>query len=87
MDLILTPTCDTTLVIYPYKNANLGKFLSGINNSDECSKQKINVVSYKVLIEKRFHVILVVLKDIKKDDILYYDYNSSYNLYETSDFI
>lgn len=86
-DLILTPTCDTSLIIFPYKNANLGRFLSGINNSNKQSIDRINVNSYRVSIEKKIHVILVASKDISENEILYYDYNAAYHLYKTSHFV
>lgn len=87
MDLILTPTSDSSLVICPYSHANLGRFLSGVNCNIKKSIEKINVKSYKIAIDGSIHVILVSCRDIEKDEKLCYNYNNSYYLYDTTNFI
>ena len=85
MDLINGPNSDLSLVIYPYLHANLGRFLSGINNA---TKDKCNVLSAKVRINDSIHVLLIAKCGIKKNEILYYDYNGGIlNEYNTSNFI
>lgn len=85
MDLINGPNSDLSLVIYPYKHANLGRFLSGINNAiqNDC-----NVLSLKVRINDSIHILLIAKRNIKKGEILYYDYNNGVlNEYDTSNFV
>ena len=86
MDLTITPFCETTLIICPYTCTNLGKFFSGVNNNDKESMKKINVFSVKILIDGSLHILLITSKNIKKGDILYYNYNADGNNYPTSEF-
>ena len=62
MDLVITSFSETTLIICPYIHANLGRFFSGINNSDKESMNKINVYSAKILIDGSLHILLIALK-------------------------
>jgi hypothetical protein len=86
MDLIHTPTSDTSLVICPEKYGNLARFISGINNNYKEMKKKKNqnVYSFRVDIDGSVHILLLASKRIKKGEILYYDYNAGgYNTYNT----
>ena len=90
MDLIHTPTSDTSLVICPEKYGNLARFLSGINNKYKVLKKKKNqnVYSLRVNIDGSVHILLLSSKRIKKGEILYYDYNAGgYNTYNTEHFV
>ena len=90
MDLIHTPTSDTSLVICPEKFGNLARFISGINNKYKEMKKKKNqnVYSFRVNIDGSVHILLLASKRIKKGEILYYDYNAGgYNTYNTDHFV
>ena len=90
MDLIHSPTSDTSLVICPEKYGNLARFLSGINNNYKLLKKKKNqnVYSLRVNIDGSVHILLLASKRIKKGEILYYDYNAGgYNTYNTDNFV
>ena len=90
MDLIHTPTSDTSLVICPEKFGNLARFISGINNNYKEMKKKKNqnVYSFRVNIDGSVHILLLASKRIKKGEILYYDYNAGgYNTYNTEHFV
>jgi hypothetical protein len=90
MDLIHSPTSDTSLVICPEKFGNLARFLSGINNKYKLLKKKKNqnVYSLRVNIDGSVHILLLTSKRIKKGEILYYDYNAGgYNTYNTDHFV
>ena len=90
MDLIHSPTSDTSLVICPEKFGNLARFLSGINNKYKLLKKKKNqnVYSLRVNIDGSVHILLLTSKRIKKGEILYYDYNAGgYNSYNTDHFV
>ena len=85
MDLIAAPISDRSLVICPEKNCNLARFLSGINNKKSSKNQ--NVYSIRVAIDGHVHILLIAKKDIRKEEILCYDYNAGgYNNY-TDNFI
>ena len=86
MDLIITPQSETSLIICPYKNSNIARFISGINNLINFENM-VNVFSAKVAINGIVHILLIALKDIKKDDILYYNYNADTNKYPTNIFV
>ena len=90
MDLIHSPTSDTSLVICPEKFGNLARFISGINNKYKEMKKKKNqnVYSFRVNIDGSVHILLLASKRIKKGEILYYDYNAGgYNTYNTEHFV
>ena len=90
MDLIHTPTSDTSLVICPEKFGNLARFISGINNKYKEMKKKKNqnVYSFRVNIDGSVHILLLASKRIKKGEVLYYDYNAGgYNSYNTEHFV
>ena len=90
MDLIHTPTSDTSLVICPEKYGNLARFISGINNKYKEMKKKKNqnVYSFRVNIDGSVHILLLASKRIKKGEILYYDYNAGgYDSYNTEHFV
>lgn len=85
MDLIRTPDADVGLCILPQKFTNIGKFFSGINNSDP--NAKANVCSHRLNIDGSVHIILVTNEKIKKNDILCYDYNGCGYYYPTDYFV
>lgn len=88
MDLIRTPSSSTSLVICPEKYGNLARFLSGINNTNEQLKKKQNVYSLRVNIDNSIRIFLLAAKNIKKGEVLYYDYNAGgYNGYPTECFV
>lgn len=88
MDLIRTPSSNTSLVICPDKNSNIARFISGINNFDRHSRKKQNVQSIRYNIDGQVHILLYAYRNIKKNDILYYDYNAGgYAGYPTENFV
>jgi hypothetical protein len=88
MELIRTPSSSTSLVICPDKYGNLARFLSGINNAKEKSLKKQNICSIRLNIDGSVHVLLYACKNIKENEVLYYDYNAGgYNNYPTENFI
>ena len=86
MDLIITPRSETSLIICPYNNSNIARFISGINNSTKNCQNLANVISRKVSINSSVHILLIASKDIEKDEILYYDYNGDAKMYNTKNF-
>jgi hypothetical protein len=75
-------------VICPEQYGNLARFLSGINNYDAKLKKKQNVYSIRFSIEGSVHILLLASKNIKKGEILYYDYNAGgYGNYPTEHFV
>ena len=83
MDLIIALISDISLVIYPEKNCNLARFLSGTNNKKSSTNQ--NVYSQKS--PSTAHTCVThCKKNICKDELLYYDnkagdYNNYNKLY------
>ena len=85
MCLLRTPKSSTSLVICPTFNANLARFISGINNS---KKSKPNVGTVRFDVEGKVRIFLYALQKIAANSILCYDYNSGgFDEYPTSDFI
>jgi len=78
---------DNGLLINPFKISNIGRFISGVNSNDKISKEKINLKTLRTNIDGETHIILHSIKDIKKGEILYYDYNGCENMYPTDNFI
>lgn len=87
MELIRAPSSDSSLVICPEKYGNLARFLSGVNNFNAKLKKKQNVYSYRMSINGSVHILLVAMRNIKKGEILYYNYNGVYNGYPTQYFV
>lgn len=88
MDLIRTPSSTNSLVICPDKKGNLARFLSGINNFDQKSAKKQNVQSIRYDIDGEVHILLYAFRQIKKYELLYYDYNAGgYEGYPTEGFV
>ena len=50
-------------------------------------KKNLNVKLCEVGINNSAHILLIASKNIKKDEILYFNYNSGYNLYPTKNFV
>jgi hypothetical protein len=81
------------IVISPELFANLGRYISGINNNDPNSFTKVNVIffSFNYLssifqvqsgtfrIQDRLCVLLFACRDIQEGSTLYYDYNAGDN--------
>ena len=88
MELIRTPSSNTSLVICPENYGNLARFLSGVNNYDSKLKRKQNVYSIRLSIDGTVHILLLALRNIKKGEVLYYDYNAGgYDEYPTEHFV
>ena len=87
IDFIITPRSETSLIICPYNHCNIARFISGANNSDPNFKKFINVISRRVSINSSVHILLIASKNIKKNEILYYDYNGETNNYNTKGFV
>lgn len=87
MDLIRTPYSSTSLVIAPEKRGNIARFFSGINNNNS-DKKKQNVSSIRLDIGGSVHVLLYSSRKIKKNEVLYYDYNAGgFSGYPTEHFV
>ena len=88
MELIRTPFSSSSLVVAPEKKGNIARFFSGINNNSKSNKKKQNVNSIRLDINGTVHVLLYAGRKIKKNEILYYDYNAGgYSGYPTENFI
>lgn len=86
MELLKTPSSINSLVIKPEQYCNIARFISGINNHKSESFKKINVNSIKMNINNEAHIILYASRNIKKGEILYYDYNRGGYEYPTDKF-
>ena len=87
MDLIRAPSSSNSLVICPESKGNIARFISGINNHDKKAGKKQNVNSIRYNIDGSVHVLLYAARTIKKNEVLYYDYNAGgYNAYPTESF-
>jgi hypothetical protein len=69
---------DKDYVIYPGKQGNIARFMSGINNVT--GKDKQNVQSIKFKIGEKIHIALYTIKQVKEGELLYYDYNQGSTL-------
>jgi len=76
MDLLRTTTSSSSLVICPDRRGNLGRYLSGVNNSSKEGLRKLNVRSGRFNINGQCRIVLYANRNIKKGEILYYDYNA-----------
>ena len=86
IELKQSSSSDISLVIIQEQFGNLGRFLSGINDTKN-NTRKQNVYSLRVKIEGSIHVLLLAKRYIKKGELLYYDYNAGeYNAYNISSF-
>lgn len=86
MGLLLTGNAKTELVICPDRFANFARFLSGINNKNREGRKKINVRSVRFNVRGEAHTLLVAIRDIRKGERLYYDYNGLHQSYPTEHF-
>lgn len=85
MTLLKTPRSKTSLVICPTYNANLARFISGINNK---KKGKANLASIRFDIEGKVRIFLYAKTNIEPNQILCYDYNAGgFDEYPTENFI
>ena len=66
MDLIITPRSETNLIICPYYNSNIARFILGVNNSTQNFEKLPNILKRKVLINGSVHILLIASKDIEK---------------------
>lgn len=88
MDLLRTSSSSNSLVICPELKGNLARFISGINNFNDKSIKKQNLQSIRYNIDGEVHVLLYAHKNIKKHEVLYYDYNAGgFNSYPTEHFV
>ncbi|EGR29796.1 SET domain protein [Ichthyophthirius multifiliis] len=88
MDLLRTSRSKTSLVIIPEQKGNIARFISGINNCQKGGQNKQNVQSIRINIDGQVKVILFAKRNIKKGELLYYDYNAGgFNDYPTEQFV
>ena len=76
--ILQNPSSNTIgLDIVPNVITNIARFISGINNKwNQAMKSKYkNVNSFKCEIEGYPHILLYAHRNIKKNEILYYNYN------------
>ena len=72
MELIRTPSSNTSLVICPENYGNLARFLSGVNNYDSKLKRKQNVYSIRLSIDGTVHILLLALRNKNKRKVYTY---------------
>jgi len=85
MDLLRTGHSKSSLVICPNRRGNIARFISGINNS---SSSKANLKCTRFNVDGRVRVLIYANKNIKKGELLCYDYNGLIpNQYDTQNFI
>eukprot|EP00897_Mesotaenium_endlicherianum_P010576 jgi/Mesen1/9547/ME000064S08890 len=71
------------LVICPDRYANIARFISGINNHSRGARKKINVRSIRFDVSGEARALLVAVRDIRRGERLYYDYNGLDHDYPT----
>ena len=75
---------DDKHVIEPIKSANLGKYLSGVNQKNI---SQANVQSMMCVIDNQLHILLYTLRKINKGEVLCYNYNAGkLKEYKTNNF-
>lgn len=87
MGLLFSDDPVKELVICPDSRGNIARFLSGINNHTEEGRSKQNVRCVRYSINGEARVILIAMRDIRKGERLYYDYNAYYTEYPTQHFV
>ncbi|KAG0581882.1 hypothetical protein M758_3G016800 [Ceratodon purpureus] len=87
MGLLFSDDPVKELVICPDRRGNIARFLSGINNHTEEGRSKQNVRCVRYSINGEARVILIAMRDIRKGERLYYDYNAYYTEYPTQHFV
>lgn len=76
MELLSTQSSYTSLVLWPGRFANFSRFVNGVNNTDGSKSLKQNLNTYRCVIDNQIKVLVYVLKNVKKGNILYLDYNA-----------
>ena len=73
--------------INPERYGNVAEYIAGINSENK-KLIKENVRALKANIDGKLHILLYTLKKIKKNEVLYYDYNGGNRIinYDTSFF-
>jgi uncharacterized protein YdbL (DUF1318 family) len=77
------------LLVIPETRANIGKYISGINNAKKNDYKKINVKSHSCIIDDEAIIFLYTCKDVKAGQELFLDYNQGGGpsaVYDTSYF-
>ena len=78
MELLSTENPKTSLVVVPYTHANIARFFNGINNSEKNSKKKRqNLRSMRCQVDGKATVLLFTKRNVKKGEILLFDYNEA----------
>eukprot|EP01057_Protomagalhaensia_wolfi_P002573 Protomagalhaensia_wolfi_Nauph_80__2572@NODE_2724_length_1005_cov_5_303313_g2132_i0_p1_GENE_NODE_2724_length_1005_cov_5_303313_g2132_i0NODE_2724_length_1005_cov_5_303313_g2132_i0_p1_ORF_typecomplete_len191_score29_03SET/PF00856_28/0_41_NODE_2724_length_1005_cov_5_303313_g2132_i0274846 len=86
-DLLVLPDSRDSLCIVPEPYTGYVRYISGINNYKEESIKKRNVEALGHSIETKLRLFVVAIKDIRKGDMFYLDYNAGPEaLYPTEDF-
>jgi hypothetical protein len=86
-DLLRTGRSSTSLVICPESTGNIARFLSGVNNDKKGSQQKQNVRSMRFSLDGEARVVLYASRNIRKGEVLMYDYNALVSDYPTDNFV
>lgn len=68
MELLCTPSADTSLVIAPQKFSNVGRFFNSINNAEKDAKKKQNMITMRCQIDGKTTVLIYTKKEIKKGE-------------------
>lgn len=86
MTLLNTGNERTSLVIVPDRRGNIARFLSGINNHCSASRRRQNVKSARFRVDGQVRVVLYANRDIRRGEVLFYDYNAEEKEYPTEHF-
>ncbi|KAJ4788345.1 Histone-lysine N-methyltransferase [Rhynchospora pubera] len=87
MTLLSARDKSKSLVICPDKRSNIARFINGINNHTQDGKKKQNLKCVRFDVDGECRVLLVAIRDIRKGERLYYDYNGSEHEYPTHHFV
>ncbi|KAK4745421.1 hypothetical protein SAY87_011733 [Trapa incisa] len=87
MTLLSASNPSQNLVICPDNNANIARFINGINNHTPEGRKKQNLKCVRYSVDGECRVLLVANRDISKGERLYYDYNGLEHEYPTEHFV
>ncbi|KAJ3693968.1 hypothetical protein LUZ60_009448 [Juncus effusus] len=87
MTLLSAKDKPRSLVICPDKRSNIARFINGINNHTPDGKKKQNLKCVRFDVDGECRVLLIAIRDIRKGERLYYDYNGEENEYPTHHFV
>ncbi|CAN0854252.1 Histone-lysine N-methyltransferase ATXR6 [Linum grandiflorum] len=87
MTLLSASDPGKSLVVCPYRNGNIARFINGINNHTREGRRKQNLKCVRYAVDGECRVLLIANRDIAKGERLYYDYNGDEHEYPTEHFV